>query len=200
MYPGIARFSEAGVEFEDGRELAVDTVIMATGYRAGLHDFLPEAGRVADASGRPLVNGRVSALPGLFFCGVPCGTNRDAARDRHRSTTDRRGDRRRAAHARRMDPASGGFLGRAGGIRPRPNLAAERTQRGTTPCRYACPAPLESRWAGGSSLRHRDTVGASGLALLDCGYPTLNTFMCGVGCGSVCPEVVGDGLNPLTMR
>ena len=80
VYPGITRFSEAGVVFEDGRELAVDTVIMATGYRAALHDFLPAAGCVTDPSGRPLVSGRVSALPGLFFCGfhvVPTGMLRE---------------------------------------------------------------------------------------------------------------------------
>ncbi len=68
-YPGITRFSETGVVFENGRELAVQTVIMATGYRPALHDFLPAAGRVIDASGAPVVSGRESPLPGLYLCG-----------------------------------------------------------------------------------------------------------------------------------
>jgi len=79
-YPGITRFTEAGVVFEDGRELEVGAVIMATGYRPALHDFLPAAARVTDASGSPLVSGRESPLHGLFFCGfhvAPTGMLRE---------------------------------------------------------------------------------------------------------------------------
>lgn len=69
VYPGMVRFTETGVVFEDGRELTVDAVIMATGYRPALHEFLPAAARVTDAGGAPLVSGRESPLPGLYFCG-----------------------------------------------------------------------------------------------------------------------------------
>jgi indole-3-pyruvate monooxygenase len=69
VYPGIARFNAHSVTFEDGRELAVDTVVLATGYRPALGEFLPLADRVTNADGFPLVSGRESALPGLYFCG-----------------------------------------------------------------------------------------------------------------------------------
>lgn len=69
VYPGIKHFTETGVVFDDGRELATDAVIMATGYRPAVHDFLPAAARVTDPSGVPLVSGHESGLPGLYFCG-----------------------------------------------------------------------------------------------------------------------------------
>lgn len=87
VYPGVARFVEARAIFEDGRELEVDTVVMATGYRPVLHDFLPAAARVTDAAGVPLVSGRESALPGLFFCGFyvsPTGMLREIGREAQR--------------------------------------------------------------------------------------------------------------------
>jgi indole-3-pyruvate monooxygenase len=69
VYPGISRFNATGIVFEDGRELAADAVVMATGYRPALHDFLPIADRVIDSSGTPLVSGRESTVAGLYFCG-----------------------------------------------------------------------------------------------------------------------------------
>jgi cation diffusion facilitator CzcD-associated flavoprotein CzcO len=84
VYSGISRFTETGVVFEDGRELALDAVVMATGYRPALHDFLPDAARVTDASGVPSVSGGESALPGLYFCGFfvsPTGMLRAIARE-----------------------------------------------------------------------------------------------------------------------
>jgi indole-3-pyruvate monooxygenase len=84
VYGGISRFTETGVMFEDGRELALDAVVMATGYRPALHDFLPDAARVTDTSGVPSVSGGESALPGLYFCGFfvsPTGMLRAIARE-----------------------------------------------------------------------------------------------------------------------
>ena len=52
----------------------------------------------------------------------------------------------------------------------------------------------------GRSLRRRGKSAPQGRRYLTAATATLNTFMCGVGCGCVCPEVTGDGLNPLTMR
>jgi indole-3-pyruvate monooxygenase len=84
VYPGISRFTEKSVVFEDGRELGVDTVVMATGYRPALHDFLPAAKEVIDANGVPLVSGHESKLPGLYFCGFfvsPTGMLREIGRE-----------------------------------------------------------------------------------------------------------------------
>jgi indole-3-pyruvate monooxygenase len=84
VYGGISRFTETGVVFEDGRELDLDAVVMATGYRPALHDFLPDAARVTNALGVPSVSGGESALSGLYFCGFfvsPTGMLRAIARD-----------------------------------------------------------------------------------------------------------------------
>ncbi|MEZ4669783.1 MAG: NAD(P)/FAD-dependent oxidoreductase [Anaerolineae bacterium] len=75
VYPGIKHFSESSVIFDDGRELAVDAVVMATGYRPAVQDFLPAAAQVTDASGVPVVSGRESALAGLYFCGFYVSPN-----------------------------------------------------------------------------------------------------------------------------
>lgn len=69
VHPGIERFTPDGVVFTDGRQLAVDAVILGTGYRPALEDFLPDWRTVCDDQGRPLVSGGPTALPGLFFCG-----------------------------------------------------------------------------------------------------------------------------------
>lgn len=54
VYPGIDHFIESGVVFADHTHGNFDAVILATGYRPGLSDFL------SDGAG---------ALPGLYFCG-----------------------------------------------------------------------------------------------------------------------------------
>lgn len=69
VYPGIERFTDTGVVFEDGRELAADAVVMATGYGPALQDFLPDAAGAIDPAGVPVTSGRESPLPGLYFCG-----------------------------------------------------------------------------------------------------------------------------------
>ena len=69
VHGAIERFTPAGVAFTDGSELDVDAVILGTGYRPALEDFLPEWRAVCDDKGRPLVSGAPTALPGLYFCG-----------------------------------------------------------------------------------------------------------------------------------
>lgn len=59
--PGIERFTETCVVFEGGTTGAFDAVVLATGYRPALEDFLPAAGDLA------LADGEVS--PGLHLCG-----------------------------------------------------------------------------------------------------------------------------------
>ena len=69
VHGAIERFTPDGVVFADGTELDVDAVVLATGYRPGLDEFLTDWKQVCDEQGLPLVSGRATALPGLFFCG-----------------------------------------------------------------------------------------------------------------------------------
>jgi indole-3-pyruvate monooxygenase len=80
VHPGIERFTADGVVFTDGTALAVDAVVLGTGYRPGLADFLVDADQVCDEQGLPRVSGRATALPGLYFCGqyiAPAGMLRE---------------------------------------------------------------------------------------------------------------------------
>jgi len=65
----IERFTEDGVVFADGQSQAVDAVVLATGYRPGLDEFLVPWREVCDDEGTPRVSGGPTALPGLYFCG-----------------------------------------------------------------------------------------------------------------------------------
>lgn len=65
----IARFTEDGVLFTDGSALAVDAVVLGTGYRPALEEFLVPWRTVCDREGVPLVSGGPTAIPGLYFCG-----------------------------------------------------------------------------------------------------------------------------------
>jgi cation diffusion facilitator CzcD-associated flavoprotein CzcO len=69
VHGDIRSFTATGVVFEDGTELAVDAVVLATGYRPALEEFLVPWQEVCDADGLPLVSGAPTALPGLYFCG-----------------------------------------------------------------------------------------------------------------------------------
>jgi hypothetical protein len=65
----IARFTADGVTFTDGSALAVDAVVLGTGYRPALEEFLVPCQAVCDPEGAPLVSGGPTAIPGLYFCG-----------------------------------------------------------------------------------------------------------------------------------
>ncbi len=69
VHPGIERFSAQGVVFTDGTEKQCDAVVLATGYRPALEEFLEEADAVTGRAGVPKVSGGKPALPGLYFCG-----------------------------------------------------------------------------------------------------------------------------------
>ncbi len=69
VYPGVDRFKNEGVLFADGQTAQFDVVILATGYRPALADFLEDVGEVTDENGVPRVSGEECALPGLYFCG-----------------------------------------------------------------------------------------------------------------------------------
>ncbi|MDQ5974101.1 MAG: hypothetical protein QG661_1310 [Actinomycetota bacterium] len=45
-----------------------DTVVLATGYRPHVHDFL-DAPAAHDGDGTPRTSGHEAGVPGLYFCG-----------------------------------------------------------------------------------------------------------------------------------
>jgi cation diffusion facilitator CzcD-associated flavoprotein CzcO len=78
---GIRRFTPEGVEFDDGAVASFDGIVLATGYRPALADFLEGADRVTDEHGVPQKSGH-ETLPGLYFCGFyvsPTGMLREIA-------------------------------------------------------------------------------------------------------------------------
>jgi flavin-binding monooxygenase-like protein len=66
VVPGPRAFTETGVTFADDRELPFDAVVLATGYRAGLEDFLDGAAQFTDERGSPRSN---APAPGLHLVG-----------------------------------------------------------------------------------------------------------------------------------
>lgn len=90
VHGGINRFTENTVVFEDGTALVVDAVVLATGYRPALEEFLVGWESVCDSDGRPLISGRPTALPGLYFCGFtlsPAGMLREIGIEAKRIAT-----------------------------------------------------------------------------------------------------------------
>lgn len=69
VVPGIERFTDSGVVFDDGRAVDFDAVVLATGYRPAVRRFLSDAGRRWDEDGAPRRSGDGSEIPNLFFCG-----------------------------------------------------------------------------------------------------------------------------------
>jgi cation diffusion facilitator CzcD-associated flavoprotein CzcO len=65
--PGIERFTETSVVFEGGAAEPFDAVVLATGYRPALAEFLPSASELCDERGFPRADGE--ARPGLHLCG-----------------------------------------------------------------------------------------------------------------------------------
>jgi cation diffusion facilitator CzcD-associated flavoprotein CzcO len=66
----IAAFTRDGVDFKQSAAERFDAVILATGFRPDLRPLLPDARGVLGETGAPLVSGRATAEPGLFFCGA----------------------------------------------------------------------------------------------------------------------------------
>ena len=69
VFPGIERFGETEVIFSDGRRRDFGAVILATGYRPRVNEFLEGASADLDENGKPSSSGRAGPLPGLYFCG-----------------------------------------------------------------------------------------------------------------------------------
>jgi cation diffusion facilitator CzcD-associated flavoprotein CzcO len=66
----VTSFARDGVAFRQSPPERFDAVILATGFRPDLRALLPDAKSVLNATGAPLVSGRATAEPGLFFCGA----------------------------------------------------------------------------------------------------------------------------------
>lgn len=67
---GMDRFTPDGVIFTDQRAQAFDAVILATGFRPDLRPLLPDQKDLLNEQGGPLVTGRATNAPGLYFCGL----------------------------------------------------------------------------------------------------------------------------------
>ena len=77
---GIARFDPSAVHFVSGAPLAVDAVILATGYKPDLRAMLPALTDDLDQNGSPKASGQACGRSGLWFCGysvVPTGHLRE---------------------------------------------------------------------------------------------------------------------------
>jgi cation diffusion facilitator CzcD-associated flavoprotein CzcO len=69
---GLERFTAEGVTFEGGETKPFDAVVLATGYKPALEDFVPFAAELCDAHGFPKHSGTVK--PGLHLCGFELST------------------------------------------------------------------------------------------------------------------------------
>jgi indole-3-pyruvate monooxygenase len=69
VLPGIAELRARSVRFVNGTERVVDAVILATGYRTGLPELLPQLAPALDAKGLPPAVPCLAQAPGLYFVG-----------------------------------------------------------------------------------------------------------------------------------
>ncbi len=67
--PGIKRFDQQLVCFTDGRKEPYDHVLMCTGYRAALEEWLPDTEGLLDANGYPQTAIGTGKFDGLYFVG-----------------------------------------------------------------------------------------------------------------------------------
>ena len=84
IYPGVEEVSGNRIKFKGGKEAEFDALILATGYRPQVSDFLPGAPSAVDQDGAPTSTGKESQIPGLYFCGYyvsPTGMLREIAKE-----------------------------------------------------------------------------------------------------------------------
>jgi cation diffusion facilitator CzcD-associated flavoprotein CzcO len=82
VLPEIDRFRPDGVAFKDGRERPFDSIVLATGYKAGIAAFFDGAADFLDETGYP--HGLAAGPRGLYFLGFvnpPTGFLRQIALD-----------------------------------------------------------------------------------------------------------------------
>lgn len=91
VFPGIEAYTERGVTFTDGRSIEVDNVILATGYRPELQDFIDLDAVNFNARQVSEYSGRATPVQGLYFCGFfisPIGMFRQMAVDAKKIVKD----------------------------------------------------------------------------------------------------------------
>jgi cation diffusion facilitator CzcD-associated flavoprotein CzcO len=69
VHPGIAAFTPQGLRFVDGSEHRFDSVIMATGYDAGIERLFPQQQLPLDTNGLPLAMAGQGPFAGVYFVG-----------------------------------------------------------------------------------------------------------------------------------
>ncbi|NND72279.1 MAG: NAD(P)/FAD-dependent oxidoreductase [Rhodothermales bacterium] len=67
--PEIKRFTQAGVEFADGRVDDFDAVIICTGYKSGVTDIFPAVAPYTDEYGNPTIVIGKESVDGAYFIG-----------------------------------------------------------------------------------------------------------------------------------
>jgi cation diffusion facilitator CzcD-associated flavoprotein CzcO len=66
----IASFIREGIDFRQSPAEHFEAIVLATGFRPDLRPLLPDTRGVLNETGVPLVSGKATAEPGLFFCGA----------------------------------------------------------------------------------------------------------------------------------
>jgi cation diffusion facilitator CzcD-associated flavoprotein CzcO len=69
VHAGIEALVADGARFVDGRFVAVDTIVLATGYRSGVQALFPSSPVPVDGSGLPTQLAGQGALAGVYFVG-----------------------------------------------------------------------------------------------------------------------------------
>jgi hypothetical protein len=67
--PGIRRLQRDGAEFVDGSVAPFDTIVLATGYRAGVEALFPGTPVPVDSNGLPMQLAGEGPLAGIYFVG-----------------------------------------------------------------------------------------------------------------------------------
>ena len=101
--PAVDEVLPDQVRFVDGRIEAFDAIILATGYRPGLHRFIDSFDSISDSRGRPRQFGEETRIAGLFFVGFrnpPTGALREIAYEAPRIATAIRAAHRRVTSSR----------------------------------------------------------------------------------------------------
>ena len=66
---GLDRFEGNTVYFTDGKQAKFDDIVLGTGYRPALNEFLHDAEAALNENGEPKISGHPSGVEGLYFCG-----------------------------------------------------------------------------------------------------------------------------------
>jgi thioredoxin reductase len=65
----LEKVSGDRISFKDGKEAVFDAVILVTGYRPRVNDFIQDISSVFDEEVTPTSTGKESSSPGLYFYG-----------------------------------------------------------------------------------------------------------------------------------